>query len=524
MISKIQKLSARSFLQLLFYPFFILIHVPIHFCIGMKNACTLFYKANGDHLGFTLSSSINNLFYVTEWINLSRFGRNGKSPYIGLGAYSLNAWFYLSEYSLKPYIMAGALTTLCCSVFLSLSTFVWSLQIHPGWVFCITITLCFSSTIFAMAFTRQNYQIISWMFLPITFYFLDQHHYLSATISLFFIGLTGLTAFIYVLPLVIVHILQNSKYEVVIILLPAFLSYYSRLAPLFKDKDYHGILVNISKLIGAKSKGVKYVRTSKKIEFATVYFIILYLFGTVYLFFLNMEIPVVNILGLGLYILNQRFVRIADDQSLILYNAMLFAFSFVQADQTMLTLLVFWLVVNPLPFLLSINRFDKKLGFGKILTPSPVDLSPLKEKLNRMVSTIPRNSKIYCAFNDPVNEYEKIFDGYRIIHEATLNVASSNMIHAFPDWWAVFETNYEGAPHIWGREILEVVKQCRKWEANYALIYQDTGTELDEGWLVKFKLVDIFDWGEYLDGKDNHLLWPEGKPAPRLFLLKLNAN
>ena len=63
-----------------------------------------------------------------------------------------------------------------------------------------------------------------------------------------------------------------------------------------------------------------------------------------------------------------------------------------------------------------------------------------------------RGQIIYFAFNDPDNRYSNIFDGYRVIHELTL-VAADKRGSDFSDWYAVEETNFEGAPQCWGRSV-----------------------------------------------------------------------
>ena len=98
------------------------------------------------------------------------------------------------------------------------------------------------------------------------------------------------------------------------------------------------------------------------------------------------------------------------------------------------------------------------------------------------------------SFDDP-RGYSNIFDGYRVIHELPLMVAS-NRKYLFPDWWAVAETNYEGAPQCWGRSLDEVIKNCETWNAKYAIVYQVSDSALEK-WNKDFELVAEFDWKSY---------------------------
>ena len=131
-----------------------------------------------------------------------------------------------------------------------------------------------------------------------------------------------------------------------------------------------------------------------------------------------------------------------------------------------------------------------------------------------------KNNRIFISYKDPKNKYKNIFDGYRVIHELPLYVAAKKKLHLFPDWYAVAQTNYKGAPNIWGRKKEDVVKNCKLWTAKYAIIYQRSQTLVDKKWLKNFKLINELDWGS----KYNKLILGDyfwERNPPRWFLLKL---
>jgi hypothetical protein len=101
-----------------------------------------------------------------------------------------------------------------------------------------------------------------------------------------------------------------------------------------------------------------------------------------------------------------------------------------------------------------------------------------------------------------------------------LQVACAKGVHLFPDWWAVAETNYEGAPQCWGRSTEEVISNCEIWNATHAIIYQESSSNLDEKWGKEFELISDFDWSRYqylFRGVD---LWSSKQPTPKWFLLR----
>lgn len=67
-----------------------------------------------------------------------------------------------------------------------------------------------------------------------------------------------------------------------------------------------------------------------------------------------------------------------------------------------------------------------------------------------------------------------------------------------PDLWAIFETNYQGAPDFWGRDVGPVLKNARFWKADYVIIYQNAGTPLESKWEeAGFKVLNKFSWADY---------------------------
>ena len=217
---------------------------------------------------------------------------------------------------------------------------------------------------------------------------------------------------------------------------------------------------------------------------------------------------------------NQRFVRVADEESLIVITSSLFASTAIQAQPDWPVLIAFWLVVNPIAGLLSIQDLYSEGSEGMILVNAPFDHTVLEVSVKKFLVDVAPGGRIYFAFDDPKGEYSSIFDGYRVIHELPLQVASSKEVHLFPDWWAVLETNYDGAPQCWGRSVGEVVENCDRWGADFAIIYQESGTDLDERWKLDFRHLSEFDWADYLHLFKGVNLWPKNKPAPKWFLLR----
>ena len=476
-------------------------------------------------MGFHPANSINSLFYRTQWINLDRYGRSGNSPLIGLGYYPLKNWFHLSLPASYGYANAGAVTTLVATLVWVFGHLVWLESAGSWWwILSVVIVLFCSSTAYAMAFALQNYQMLGWMWWPMALYFSNESLYFFSVFTWFAAGLSGITPIFFALPIVLVIASLNQDPMLVLVILPALIHAATRFVPLLIDGGLGQAVINIAKLIGMTKRKVRYNRGMHEWSLSRVYFLILYLVSFGLISVSIGEVAILPLLGVILCLINERFIRVADSQSLIVIVASLFTFTVVNLEPSWLLLIALWLALNPIGYWLSIQRLSKDvIGDGKILINPPFDHTELEEEMNRFFERVSEGERIYFAFEDPGNNYSNIFDGYRVIYELPLQVASRKKVHLFPDWWAVSETNYEGAPQCWGRSLDEVLENCRKWNARYAIIYQESESFLEEKWDESFEFVSEFDWNDYRYLLRGEQLWPDSKSTPKWFLLRCLA-
>lgn len=520
MLQKFLELPLKLKIELLFYPVFLLYRMPIAWFQSLWEARVLLDGRWSRYMGFHPHNSINSLFYRTQWININRYGRTQHSPIIGLGDYPLKNWFHLSLPASYIYANAGAVTTLISTLVWVLSHLVWIETVEPWWAIAITAVMLFSSTAYAMAFARQNYQMLGWMCLPLALFFTEDGAYMLAAFAWFTTGLSGITPVFFAVPIVAALAVISSDPWLPLVLVPALAHAALRFLPLATNGGISRSLINVAKMIGVTKKKVRYDRGMQRLGLMTLYFTALYLVSAILMSMALGEVANLPLLGAILFLINQRFFRVADEQSLIVITTTLFAFTAIQAEPNWLAMIALWLAVNPMAWLLSIQRVSKDGGDGKTLVNAPFDHTELETGLDAFLDPVTPGKRIYFAFEDPDGQYGNIFDGYRAIHELPLHVASKKEIHLFPDWWAVAETNYEGAPQCWGRTLKEVLDNCERWNADYTIIYQESGSKLAESWKEAFELISEFDWGDYqhlLRGVD---LWPRDQSTPKWFLLQ----
>ena len=501
-------------LTLIFSPFIVPFFALLSWIFSISSSTKLLFGRWKYYLGFHPSNSINSLFYQTQWNNINEYGRNGKSKFLGLGNFNLSNWWHLSGMSSLIYSNAGAVTTLCGTLFLIFSFFCWVQVVNLYWIIIIVSILLFSSTSIMTAFHRQNYQILSWLWVPLALFGILNQNYLIATIFITVSAFFGITSLFVIIPIVLLYMILRNEIFLILLLLPGIFLKSLNFIPLILSSNLKSSLSLIGKMIGLQKKDVIYVRNSMRFSLHQFYFIIIYAQLLAVVWVVTNQIPLLLIIGFVIFNINQLFIRFADDQSIILFYIIIATTTVIQLEFNPLIALSFLLVVNPNPKYLEIADGIKMCKY------SPFDLKPILDSMQQFLC-VSENSRVIFAFNNPMGQYEKIFDGYRIMLEAPLSVASEKKIHLFPDWWAVGETNYKGAPEIWGRSITEVKTNLNYWETRYVIVYQDYGTQLESKWQSEFDVLSTIDWAEKFPDFRNWNLINRSLPIPQWWLLRM---
>jgi hypothetical protein len=223
---------------------------------------------------------------------------------------------------------------------------------------------------------------------------------------------------------------------------------------------------------------------------------------------------------LALFVVNRTLVRFADEQSTLLAmmtGAIAFAVTAPPSPWLAATL---WIVISPIPvFLVPADR--STLSALADLDPrEPVDITSLEDRMRAFLAPVAPGQRVLMAFSDPDGVYEDLFDKYSTLLQLPLYISAVRGIHFMPDWWAVFETNYENAPSFWGRSVAAVGRNIDYWHADFAVVYQDSGTSLDDEWSkAGFVACGEFDWAEFTPVPLEHGRW-FGDRIPKWWLLR----
>jgi hypothetical protein len=217
--------------------------------------------------------------------------------------------------------------------------------------------------------------------------------------------------------------------------------------------------------------------------------------------------------------LNSSFLRFADEENmwmLIFSLATCYVIQSTKVGNLTALLISYWILISPLPralFLKEVIAFKRIPTFQPL---APVNIRPVMLQFEELFKSAGPEKRIYMAFNDPEGSYVKLFDGLRFHIEFPLYVASQNRIHLFPDWLAVIQTNFVGAPDCWGREPKEVIRNLTDWNADFAMIYQVNNDEIENKWQDSgFRIVSTVDGEAYESDKKKISWWLLERPVPK---------
>ncbi|MBI5952674.1 MAG: hypothetical protein HY865_13540 [Chloroflexi bacterium] len=497
----LRKLGWFGLVRICFYPLTTLFTTPVRLFQALWSCRVLADGKWGDYPHFSPHTAINSLFYSTRALNLYRFGRSGRSPYLGLGDYHLSRTFHYSFPSLYAYWIAGVPTILAGLAGWWLSHLIW-INTADKTIVAGVMGLALISPLFYYNLVRQNYNVLGWVFFPIGLYGLMTGRWAIT-------GVAWLAASFGSFTVVVLGGLFSLVFSVfswtifpILAILPAGLKLAAHFLPLIDQRNFSKVTLGVAKAIGLVEGKAKYKRTkSKKINLKQIYLSLTYIQFLAAAYLLGGETSLIFLMGMLIYLVNSTSFRFADEQSM---SMLMFSLGTVVAITiSHPSILVFyWLLVSPPPRFLSFPSFA---NVNDMVPPiSPFNIQPLLAGMEKFLTPVHKGQRILMAFDNPMGSYEKIFDGYRILLELPSYASTVKGIHFMPDWWGVFELNYEGAPDFWGRDIPSALRNIKQWKVDFLVIYQESGTELEPKWEeAGFRQVGKFAWSDYTEELQN---------------------
>lgn len=493
-----------DYIKLICYPFTLFLSTPIILLQALWNSIVLFNGNWGDYSQFSARTGLGYLWYRTTAINIYTYGRNGITQLFGVKDYQLSKLFYYSLPSFYTYWITGPVSVLIGMFGWLGMHFIWLRHTEPIWALIVLGLVLISSTFYANTFFLQNYNAIGWVFFPLGLYGLLNNNWLLATGAWVMAGFGSITALFIggIISFVVSLLLRNIS--PLITLIPASLIILTRFIPIISGQKFKNTFYIIGKAIGVFKGNVKYKRKSAKyLSSKQVIYLILCIQFLIVISLVTHSFPVLFFTGIGIYIVNSLVARFADEQTMYITILSLATIEVIQTSDIRI-LISFWLLISPLPAILQIPS-KKIYRFAHV--PKPFFIKPLVDDTKRFLSEVSKGDKIFMAFNNPHDIYERLFDGYRYLLELPFYVATQKGVGLLPNWFAVFEYNYQGAPEFWGRDVESVRKNLEYWKAEYVIIYQKPDDTLNKEWEKNgFKLLSTFNWNDYKEYLDETLL------------------
>ena len=502
----IDRFGQFGLVRLALYPITTAIATPIRLYQTLWNCLVLLRGHWSRYPHFNANASFTTLFYWTRALNLYRFGRRGISPYLGLGAFNLSRCFHYSLASLFSFWKAGTVVLLIGAFGWLASFYLWKSIVDVNWLLMVMGCGLISTLFYMNAFKSQNYNILGWLFFPTMILGMTIENWYIVGASVFLASFGSFTV-VFISTLLLSFLsLYTLSFIPFLSAMPGCIKLLTHFYPFLfiKSEEGSSIVGSVLKAIGFSRKKAKYKRKSKGLNLGIgeLYFLLLtgqFILGY---YLLHNIVPILLVAAIGIYLINSLVMRFADRESAyMMIFTIVMVYAIMSGDPFILIPL--WLVISPLPLLIG---FEYDVSVLEIVPEfKPFSMKEYLYKMDRFFSPVVEDQKVLMAFNDPGDVYEDIFDGYRQLVELPSYVANQKNIHFLPEFWGVFELNYEGAPQIWGREVEEVKANLKYWKADFVVIYQEDNKALDPKWKqAGFEDVSNFDWSLHQEDFTNH--------------------
>jgi hypothetical protein len=511
----VERFGVQGWVRLLFYPVTSLITTPVRLAQTLWSCRKLGFRW-WECLQFNAHAGLSYLFYWTVAMNLSRYGRGGRCPHMGTGDLPMSRFFYHCAPSLIAYWKCGAAAVLIGMFGWWGSQWVWLESIDAAWVVIVLGLALVSTTFYANTFAVQNYNALGWMFFPFGLHGLMTGDWLAAGVAWFAASFFSFTVVTVAGLLSLATAAAAIQAWPLLALGPAALKLSLHFRPLLSSWNFGVVLLDTAKSIGLADGAAKYRRTaSKSFGIRRIYYLVIYVQFLLVVSYVAGDWEWLVATGIAVFVVNARLLRFADEQSMTLMMLSLATAVTLQTESWLL-LASYWLLASPIPLFAGFPSFSRVLDIVPKL--APFSIRELQAGMEKFLEPVHEGQRVLMAFESPNGVYENIFDGYRILLELPLYVASGRKIHFVPDWWAVFELNRKDALELWGRDPAGVEENIRRWKADFAVVYQPSGSALDDAWDQRgFKVAGKFSWKEY-----GHLFeeMPYSGATPDWWLLK----
>lgn len=447
-MSKFQKFLDKfgwfGLVPLCVYPFLLLITTPVRLFQTLYSLRCLVLEPWCKFSRMTAHRSLNSSWHRAYDLLMERYGRNGYAYDISLGR-SLATYFSLTKFSMRLYRQNEVLIPWLGTAVMVLSQLIWLSNVLEPWNVLVTLILGLFSTLFYFgAFEALKYDSLGWALVPLGYYAL-----LTGNLwlfSLIFLGITFLS--------VSVAIVQGALWFLVGLFVQGPLIFLAFLLGGLKLLSHFRFMVQgegfagmqgIVTGIGLSGSGARKRRLG--LEIGGIYLLGLWVSYWVALWFLaepssfltRLEQLLVAGLPILLYLINKRFRRFADEQTI--YMLIFCAFSLVTLQQAPGILLLFlWLALSPMPLFLGFTaQTNIKDLIWKVPRLRPYRIGPVRDFCTAFMAPVLPHARLLFHFDYDPERYPN-FAGLRGMKEYLHYLALECQAVIVPDLYLVFDS------------------------------------------------------------------------------------
>ncbi len=468
-------------LRLLLAPLTVAFTTPVRLVQALLAARVLFRGPVREYSHWNPFFGLVSLFYWRCASNLRRFGVRGRGPCLGLGSYRLARWFHITPLSLYAFRDAGAVVALAGMTCWWLSHAIWLRTTDPAWTLLVLALVLAGPTFYANAFGCQNYNALGWALFPLGLFALAHGHAALAGAVWFVVSFTSFTVTTVGGLLAIAMTILTRDPWLAVAAVPAGLKLATHLLPLLGGGEAQQDVGRVAKAIGLKDQRALYRYVAKKPSPKKLYYVALYTQLVAVAAYRGALDPLLASAA-ALWFLNGFVVRFADDWTGYLLMASAAAATALAHPDPWLLASV-WLVLAPLP------RFAGFEGLGPrgqlldvVPRVQPFHVQPVLDAMARFLAPAQTGERVLFALTDPGDIVERVYLGIYPLQEVPFLVADEKGVTVFPDFWAVFDLNYEGAPRPWGTDPASVRANLAVFPSQWVLVTQAPGTALAPEW------------------------------------------
>ncbi len=469
---------------------------------------------HGDWMNYNMFApfeALNTYFYKTRALNLAKYGRTGWSPFLGLGNYPLARMFHYNFLSFYAFWQSSNAVIMCGIAGFLAAHFMWlGLGVTLGY-FIASLLVFVLGSVFYKNIYSQNYNILGWMFFPMIFFAFYAQDILILGIAVFLVSLFSFTAWFLGSILIIFYFLTTFDFAVLLTLILPGIKVLTQFYPFLTGSASWTIIGNVARAIGVDKRTAKYKRNYRKVlnwNLQKIFYLALNIFFLGAVYFIVGELPLLFGFMLAISVVNFYLVRFMDEHSVFIVLGSCALATCLHYENYWL-LAPLWIATNPFPLSVNVK------GSGLLLMPTlkPFRTKKIEDGLHEFFSVVKQDERVLGAYQDPGNNYKDVFDRLRVYIEVPHYIATVRGIHYLPEWWSVFELNYEGAPSIWGNDPDSVLENLTRFNANYVIVYQLDNKILDDQWIENgFEVLNEFDWDDFPELKRDARLQMVGFP------------